>query len=337
MLYVTTRNDRDVFTANRALRENRCSLGGHYLPFRHPKFSQEEMDALLEGSSGDCTAYILNMLFGTRLTGRDVELCIGRHCIRLEPLQQRILMAEGWHTPGYRFEQIVLALDKRITGDDAQTSGWMQIAVRIGVLFGVFSDLRRRGIREADISCLSGDFLMPISVWYARHWGLPVRNIVCCCNENNSLWELICQGQMRTDAVCIPTFLPAADIAVPDHLERLIRECGGAGETLRYLEIRRTGRNYYPSDLMLSRLRDGLCVSVVGSQRIRTTVPAVYKTYGKLISCATALCYAGAMDYRAKSGASGYTLVWSEESPLTEAETVAEILNIPEETLGAYF
>ena len=48
MLYVSTRNDRDVFTANRALRENRCTVGGHYLPFRQPKFSEAELDVLLE-------------------------------------------------------------------------------------------------------------------------------------------------------------------------------------------------------------------------------------------------------------------------------------------------
>ena len=176
---------------------------------------------------------------------------------------------------------------------------------------------------------------MPISAWYAKRWGLPVRNIICCCNENNTLWELVCHGQMRTDAVSIPTFLPAADIVVPEHLERLIRESGGVEETLRYLEACRTGKNYYLSDLLLSRLREGMHVSVVGSRRIRTTIPAVYKTCGKLLSCATALNYAGALDLRAKTGAPGYTVIWSEESPLTEAEKVAEILNVSPETLGS--
>ena len=141
---------------------------------------------------------------------------------------------------------------------------------------------------------------------------------------------------MRTDGISIPTFLPAADIVVPEHLERLIREYGGVGETLRYLEVCRTGKNYYPSDLLLSRLREGLYVSVVGSQRIRATIPAVYKTCGRLLSSATALNYAGALDHRAKTGASGYTLIWSEESPLTEAEIVAEILDIPVETLETF-
>ena len=336
MLYVTTRNDRDAFTANRALRESRCSLGGHYIPFRHPRFSQEEMDTLLEETSGDCIAHVLNLLFGARLSGREIDLCVGRHCIRLEPLQHRLLIAECWHTPGYRFDRIVQALNSRLTGEDTKVSGWVEIAVRIGVLFGVFSELRKLEIREADVSCLSGDFLMPVSAWYARRWGLPIRNIICCCNENNSLWELLVNGQMRTDAVSIPTFLPEADVTVPEQLERLIREHGGAEETLRYLDTVRKGRSYCPSDLMLNRLREGMYVSVVGSRRIRETIPAVYKTHGRLLSRATALAYAGALDHRAKNGSAGFAVIWSEESPGTEADGISEILDIPSKTINEY-
>ena len=161
---------------------------------------------------------------------------------------------------------------------------------------------------------------MPISAWYARRWGLPVRNIVCCCNENNSLWELLVNGQMRTDAVAVSTILPEADITVPEQLERLIREYGGAEEVQRYLEAVRKGRSYCPSDLMLHRLRQGLYVSVAGSRRIQDTIPAVYSTHSKLLSPATALAYAGALDHRAKNGSGGNTLIWSEESPDVQRE-----------------
>ena len=46
MLYVTTRNNRDAYTAQRVLRENRGPDGGLYVPFREPVFSREEIDAL---------------------------------------------------------------------------------------------------------------------------------------------------------------------------------------------------------------------------------------------------------------------------------------------------
>ena len=50
MLYVTTRNNRDAYTAQRVLRENRGPDGGLYVPFREPVFSREEIDALKEKS-----------------------------------------------------------------------------------------------------------------------------------------------------------------------------------------------------------------------------------------------------------------------------------------------
>ncbi len=314
MLYVTTRNNRDAFTVNRAMREKRSPDGGHYLPFRHPQFSETEMDALLELPFGDCVAQILNLQFSARLVGRDVDLCIGKYAVRLDALPHRILFAQCWHTPGYRFSDICSALSQRITGERTVPGGWLEIGIRIAVLFGVFSDLRRSGIREADISCVSGDFVMPISAWYAKQWGLPVGNIICCCNENHSLWELLNHGQLRTDTVSIPTRIPEADVAVPDHLERLIYACGGMAEAQRYLDACRTGKNYSPPDALLGRIRRDLHVSVVSSQRIDTIIPGVCRTHGRMISPASALAYGGLLDYRAKTSETGYALVWSEES-----------------------
>lgn len=333
MLYVTTRNNRDVFTSNRALTENRCPEGGHYLPFRHPRFSENELNALLEQSSAQCIAQILNLLFRVRLTGPEVDLCIGRHPVRLEKLPHRILLAECWHTPGYRFDRIVQALAHRITGEDGPASGWLEIGIRAAMLFGIFSDLRRAGIQQADISCLSGDFIMPVSAWYARRWGLPVGSILCCCNENHAVWDLLCSGQMRTDTISIPTALPAADIVVPDHLERMIYECGGLTETQRYLNACRTGRSYCPSDLVRERLRRELSISVVSAGRISETIPGVYRSHGVLMSRGTALSYAGLQDHRAKTGSTGYALVWSEEGPVAEAAALAQILGLPGDAL----
>lgn len=336
MLYVTTRNNRDAFTVNRAIQENRASDGGHYLPFRHPRFSPEEMNVMLQKSFGQCTADILNLLFHTKLTGWDVDFCVGRHPIHLESLRHRIFLAECWHTPGYRFDRIVRALTARLGGDGSHPSGWMEIAIRAAVLFGIFADLRREGIIEADISCISGDFIMPISAWYAKRWGLPVGNIIICCNENNAVWDLFCHGQMRTDAVSIPTILPAADVAVPDHLERLIYECGGILETQHYLDVCRKGRTYCPADGILTKLRGGIYVSVVSSQRIQSTIPGALRTHGHLMSPCTALSYAGLLDHRAKTGSTGYAIVWSEESPADEAQVVAHSTGIPEALISEW-
>lgn len=289
---------------------------------------------MLQKPFGQCVAQILNLLFNTKLTGWDVDFCIGRRPVRLESLQHRILVAECWHTPGYQFDRIQKALSYRLCGENDTISGWLSIGIRTAVLFGIFSDLRRSGITEADISCVSGDFLMPISAWYAKHWGLPIRNIVVCCNENHSVWDLLCHGQMRTDAISSATILPAADVTIPEHLERLIYECGGISETQQYLDACRRGKSYCPADGVLSKLRQGMFVSVVSSQRVAATIPSVYRTHGRLLSPGTALAYAGLMDHRAKGGSPGHAVIWSEESPVSDAKTVSRIMEIPENTLA---
>ena len=315
MLYVTTRSDRDPCTAYRAVNEGRGPDGGFYLPFRHPKFTPEEIEALAEKSFGQCVADVLNRLCNSRLSGWDIDFYCGRNPVRLHSLGHKVLAAEAWHTPTGRFDQLAREVTERICGEGAPVSDWMNIAVRAAVWFGVFGELQRSGITRADVSVLSGAFSLPISAWYARHWGLPIGNIICCCNENNAVWELLCYGQMRTDGVSTNTILPRADISLPVSLERLIYEAGGISETARHLECCRRGIPYYPGDRILSKIRTGLYASVVSSSRIRTMIPSVYRSNGYLMAPETAFVYAGAQDYRARTGQTCAVILWSEERP----------------------
>ena len=333
MLYVTTRNNRDAYTAHRALRENRCPDGGMYLPFKTPAFSHEDLDALLSKPFSQCVADILNLLFKTNLTGWDMDFCVGRYPVRLESLRHRILVGETWHNPDWNYDRMVKNVVSHLCQEEVVPSDWAKIAVRTAVLFGIFSELKRCGIEFADISVVSGDFSAPISAWYARQWGLPIGNIICCCNENNSLWDLICHGQMRTDTLSIPTAIPEADVTLPGDLERLIYECGGVAEVERYLDCCRRGAMYCPRDGILAKLSKGLFVSVVSSQRIGTTIPSVYRTHSYLMSPGTALGYAGLLDYRAKSGETRHAIVLADKSPVCDAEIVANTLGMTADEL----
>ena len=334
MLYVTTRNNRDAFTAQRALRENRGPDGGLYVPFRAPLLSPGESNALAEKPFNQCIAEVLNLLFNTRLTSWDVDFCVGRYPVRLETLRHRIIMAESWHNPDWNYARMVRSLVNHVRGDNeiAVPGDWAEIGVRIAVLFGIFGELMREGVASAekkvDISVVSGNFSAPMSAWYARQWGLPIGNIVGCCNENNNLWDLICHGQLRTDSLSIPTSTPEADVTLPTDLERLIYACGGISEVESYLDCCRRGGMYCPNDTVLAKLRGGLFVSVVSSQRMETTIPSVYRTHNYLLSPYSALAYAGLLDYRAKAGESRHAIVLSEKSPICDAETVAGSLGI---------
>lgn len=333
MLYVTTRNNRDAFTAQRVLGEGRGADGGFYLPFHAPGFTAEDLDRLNRMPFNQRIAEVLNLLFQTKLTGWDVDFSIGRCPVKLEPLRQRIIMGEFWHNPNWNFHRMESNLAQLLRKDTDEPGNWLRIAVRIAVLFAAFGELHSSGIETADVAVVSGDFLWPISAWYARQWGLPVGNIVICCNENQNLWELICHGQMRTDTLSIPTEIPEADIPVPADLERLIYGCGGIEAVERYLDCCRRGASYCVSEPELSVLRKGQYVSVVSSRRIKDTIPGVLRTHGYLLSPGTALGYAGMLDYRAKKGEFRPVLVVSEKSPLCDARIVADILSITPEEL----
>lgn len=335
MLYVTTRDEQEVYTAYRALHESRSGNGGLYLPFKAPDFSPEELDGLLSNSFHKCVAEVLNLLFPVKLTGVDVEFAIGRKSVLLKSLGRRAIMAESWHNPEGEYAYLENRLTRLMLQEDSAPGNWVRIAIRTAVWFGLFAELRQAGFTEKmDVSVVSGDFAAPISAWYAKQWGLPIGRIICCCNENSALWELFRYGQMRTDTVSVPTATPEADITTPTDLERLIYASGGAIETRRYLEAVRLGRPYRaPEELLKGQ---GMYVSVISGQRMMQTIPSVYRTHGHLLSPYGALAYAGLLDYRAIADAPRNGLVLEERSPLRDESTVAEALGVDAKSVKDY-
>lgn len=332
MLYITTRSRRDAYTAQRALRESRGPDGGMYLPFRAPLYTPEEWKELAAAPFGQRVAEILNRLFGTRLTCWDVDVCIGRNPVPLVSLGHRTLAAELWRNPGLSYDYMARELAEQLLGQPDYRTGWLAIALRVALLFGIFGQLPTE--EPTDISLISGDFFAPISAYYAKQWGLPIGTIICCCNENSGLWELLCHGQLRTDATSVRTAIPEADVALPEQLERLIFEAGGEAEVARYLEVCRRGGAYAPSDPVLANLGRDFRVSVVSSSRIGQTISSVYRTHNYVLSPAAALSYAGLMDARAKPGLHKTALILAEKSPMLDAGYTAASLGIAETELN---
>ena len=333
MLYVTTRNHQDAFTAHHVRSQSRGADGGLYVPLHFPKISDQERKKFLSMSSGQCIAEFLNLFCPAKLTGWDVDFSIGRYPVRLEQLGYRVFMAETWHNIDFQYHRLEQTLMELLHVEADAPGNWPSIAIRMAVLAGILGNYEILGTGPVDIAMVSGDFTLPISAWYLRKMGFPIGNIICCCNENNQFWNLICNGQMHTDQVGLSTVVPEADITLPVNLERLIAECGGSSETERYLECCQTGAAYSVSDGMLQQLRQGLYVSVVSSDRVETTIPNVFKTHGYVMSPGSALAYSGVLDYRAKTGITRSAIVLCDHNPLCYGEIVAKVLKIPMEEL----
>ena len=333
MLYVTTRNHLDSFTTNRVLTENRGPDGGLYVPMHMPEFSEQDCKRLSEVSFGQCVAEMLNLFFGTKLTGWDVDFCVGRYPVRLATLPHRIHMAETWHNPEWNYQSLEKNLKELVQAETDFPGDWGSVAVRMAVLAGILGNREILGSGPVDFSVVSGDFTLPVSLYYLRKMGFPVGSIICCCNENNQFWDLMCNGQMRTDAVSHSTIVPEADIAIPVNLERLIFACGGICETERYLACCRSGTVYSASDVVQEQLHRGIYAGVISSVRVETTIPNAYKTHSYILSPAAALAYSGLLDYRAKSGMTRPAIVLCDKSPVCDADTVAKVMGIPAKEL----
>ncbi|MCD7754902.1 MAG: hypothetical protein LUJ09_00975 [Firmicutes bacterium] len=341
MLYVTTRNQYDAFTAPRTLQSDRAPDGGFYAPFRLPRVENPEILALKDQSFSQCVAQILNLFFSCKLTAWDVEMSIGRYPMQVIPMSHRMMVAETWHNPQWDYSRMEKNLFARLRGSedvDAPAVSWAAIAIRIAVLFGIYGELQRScGVRPeapVDVAVPTGDFAAPMAAWYAREMGLPIANILCVCNENSAVWELLHHGEVRTDVPAIHTATPLADIPVPENLEHLIAGTLGAEEAQRYGAICGKGGTYAPYSGRLERLRRGMYAAVTSDARLEGLIPSVYRTVGYILGPYTALVYSGLLDYRAKTGETRPALLLSDRSPICDGGMVASALDISQPQLA---
>ena len=339
MLYATTRGKHDVVTAYRATHNDCYSDGGLFVPFRMPQLSESKILSLASATQGQIVADILNEFLGCSLTPWEVEYALGRTPAQTVGIGRRLVIAQMWNFAGWEISWAVRRLFDCIRGKDAYSapSNWMEIVVRIALLFSTYGTLLSRGeIRSGerlDVAVATGDFAMPMAVWYARQMGLPIGNIICGCNANGGFWDLLNRGEFSTGEVVTRTLTPEADIVVPRNLERLICATLGVDETLRYLQCCRKGRNYMLSPELLNRLSQGMFAAVISDSRVSSIVPGVYKTSGHILSPYGALAYGSLLDYRSVTGYTSTALLIEERSPMRDAQLVSKMIKINENEL----
>lgn len=330
MLYLTTRDNRDAFTAHRAIFEEYGPDGGRYIPFSLPEFSKDEIADLKNKSFSQTVAEILNIFFSARLTGWDVDFCIGRNPLRFLEMNHRIVVAEVWHNLEAQYKYLVRSLAAKICGSNSETvvSDWMQIAVQVAVLFGVYGEMLRSNIIAEDtvfgISVRYENFSAPMAAWYARELGLPIGTIVCTGVEDSAVWDFLHKG----------TFNPAGTSkSLQEGLERLIAAALSHDEAVRFATCCKNKTAYTVSEEQLPTLNKGFFAVVAGESRGFTNVNSVYRTNGYVIDPVTALCFGGIQDFRTKTGDSMLMLLLSEETPMHYANDILTATGIKKETL----
>lgn len=332
MLYVTTRNNADIFTANHPLNKDRAEDGGAYVPFKLPRLDGDFLKEMVEIPFNHRLAKVLNLLLGTKITGWELDVAIGRQAVRVSSMPHRVMLGQMWHNAGGCFENLCNDVARLLRKDEGSTE-WIEIAVRMACLTALMSELCADDRGMVDVAVPSGDFSGVMAAWYCRAAGLPIGNIIVGCCENAALWDLICKGELRTGQMADSTITPLCDEIVPKNLERLVFACGGTREVERYLDACRRGQWYYPGNDVLKHMRKGLHIRVVGQKRVRFTIPNVYTANRQILGPYDALSYSALLDHRAATGENRPALILSERSPSRDAEAVADAMGIPVETL----
>ena len=324
MLYVTTRNSRDLYPCLRPLMQDDGPAGGLYVP--------KELPRLVSGGTfGDQVAQVLNSLYLPRLTGAKVNFAIGQSPVRLRAMHHRIALAECWHNPQWDMDWAALELLRLIypEGDLQSCSEWGRLSVRMAMMAGVLQRIVDAGIADqehpVDIAVETGDYGWPLAAVYLRKMGAPIGTIVCACLDNSSLWDLFRRGELRTGA--------SGAEKLQRGLERLTCACLGQEEAQRCGAVFERRGVYAPEPEQLALLQEQLYAAVLSTRRVQQLMRSVYHSSGDILTLEAAAAYAGLMDYRAAAAEARTSLVMMEQSPVCQAELVRAALGLTEQEL----
>lgn len=335
MLYISTRNKVDSFTAHRVFHEAFPNDGGLYVPFRLSAFNEEYQNIRAGQSVGKAIASILNHFFGFTLSGWDIDCVIGRAPFELCIMNRRITVAQCYHNPESSWEYIVKNLYACMGGSETADApqGWVRIAIEIAILFGIYTQMDSTEDAGFDICVTGGDLATVSAALYAKDLGLPIEKILCVCNENGSLWEFIRRGELNTGIPVINTGLPELDTVRPKYLEYLIHRGLGVDAVKQYTTACEQNGIFRLDEDARMMLEREVTATVASTNRVDAVISSMYRTHQYIADPALALSYGGLQDYRASTGISNHTLLLAKESPVLSAERITKTLNISQDDL----
>ena len=327
MLYVSTRNAGDSYTAYRALHENYAPDGGLFAPYRLPVFSNEECKRFVEKTFGERVAKILNIFFPIGLNGWDVDFAIGRYPYKLVSMNHRVYIAELWNNLNGSFAFVEKNLYSKMCEEKQVTqhpSHWARVAIRISLLASVCCELVKANVTRMDFAGITGDYLFVVAAWYVRKMGFPIGKIICKSDENGNAWDFFHKGIVP----CV--FLNSCELN--SYLELLIYEMLGDADVERFLASCAKRVSYQLDEEQLLCISQNMEGAVVSRKRFKALIRSIFSTHNYLADPYTAIAYGGLQDYRSRTGESCTTLMIADTNPCASKEMIidAERMSVEE-------
>lgn len=297
MLYVSTKDRNQTYTAYQALNLQDSAVYGRIVPLCVPAFSALQLKELCGGSFSQIVSEILNKFFPSNVNADDIEICLKKNPLISDALDRKTLLIRLSGKVESKSERLVNDIYELLSGNDTNAPALPRMLIEIGLLFGLYGDLNRCGIREIDVAVCSGAFWGIDSVYYARKMGLPVRMMICGCANEDTLWDLAHKGVLMSYD---------ADAAV-------IIYAFSSAESERYSRCCQTKEVYKLSEDLLTDFNAPLFTSVVSGDRRQDVVGNIYSIFGRKLTTDAAGAYGALQDYRAIIGENRVTIVFSEE------------------------
>ena len=307
MLYLSTKNKADSFTAHKVLYSDATPDGGMFMPMQLPVQDDFALARFEEMSFGEAVAIIVNLFFGTTLSGWDVDLTIGRQTVELVSMGHKVSIAESWHNPVGRHSYLEQRLYNLAIGDKENTqapNAWFRTVVKIAILFGIYGKYSCQEIYEFDVAVDTADLQMLLAVRYAKKMGLPVRRIVLGCSDRDGMWDLLTRGEYSV-------LNKDRDIV----LEALLWLEFRYDETERYNSTLEMRNIYRLSVLQQEQFCFELFATVVGDRRVENIMKSTLMTDRYKMGPGTARAFSALMNYRARTGENKNTLLFSQNMP----------------------
>lgn len=307
MLYLSTRNKADSFTAHCVLHSESAPDGGMFLPMQLPTQDDSALAAYEQMNFSEAIASVLNLFFGTRISAWDVDFAVGRQAVELASCGYKISLAESWHNPDASHKYFVNRLYSLVTGEKhplIAPNTWFHIAVDIALLFGVYGKYCRQEIYNFDVAIEAGDLQQLFAVRYAQKMGLPVKNVILGTVEDDGLWELISYGEYQTFRLNALT-----------GLEAMLWIEFGYSEVQKFLHCGQKKMTYRMNIAGCDAFRKGIFVAVVGDKRAKNLVENILHTSNYCMELSTARAFSALQDYRAKTGENKNTLLFAKNGP----------------------
>lgn len=307
MLYVSTRNKVDAFTAYRALRNDAAPDGGIFMPMNLPVLKDVQLAELEQMNFGQTVAYIVNMFFGSKISGWDVDFAIGRQAVVLNEIGHKVCVSENWHNPAGEFNYFVRRLYTLVCGEKfpkQKPNFWFFTTAYIALLFGTYGRLCRTDVYEFDIAVQTLDLQQLLAIRCAQKMGLPVIKIILGSLDGDGLWEFVSYGDY-----------PTARKDLPAGLEALLWLNFGVQEVRKYLQTTQKRGIYKLNPMDLETLRQGVFVAVVGDARANDVAVGARRSTGYAMESGTARAFGALQDYRAKCGENRNTLLLADTMP----------------------